>query len=227
MKTSNTSAQLLSIAALIATCAAAAPAAIVTNGDFETDIIAGADQADPATVPSGWSFSGTPTTNQANLRKAGPLTTTPVDNTHGNFWFQNNNAGNTSLLTQVTGETIIEGLTYTLTFDIGEQNNQTAALGRVLLYGGTTGTASPFAELTAIDAGATSEASKWTTLQLSFVATAGQAGELLGIALGLDPGTAGNTNYDNVSLSVVGIPTPAALPAGLTMLGLAAMRRRR
>lgn len=211
-------------AALILTAGTASAALI--NGDFQTDDVTGL--LTPL-VPSGWSsdYTTESTLNHYGVRDNGPL----ADATRDQFFFLNPDelrfgAAITNELYQDTGIVILEGFTYTLKVDIGEQNN--LALGedaRIKLYGSSNRSVA-FAELDNIDPGPNGS-DTWATFQTSFTATAGQAGQTLGVALGIASNSAQNSvniNYDNVTITAV--PEPGSL-ALLGLGGLLIARRRR
>ena len=178
----------------------------VTNNSFD------ADGTITVATPSGWTSVNT---NLGTRTAAGGLSAT--DGTH-QLWL---NGGNT--IYQDTGVIIELGATYELTVDVGVTAPFDAHTGTLRLYGSTLdfGTAIGGAE----NAVLTSQ-SVWEFGETaSFTATATEAGQTLGIALAT---TGTQTEWDYVRLSYTApVPTPAALPAGLAMLGLAAARRRR
>ncbi|MEM9345624.1 MAG: PEP-CTERM sorting domain-containing protein [Planctomycetota bacterium] len=210
-----------------ALCLTAAPAnAALVNGDFQTDNVTGIANI---LVPSGWSHSGEPviTNDISGIRDNGPL----ADPTRDQFVYMNQfRAGNSALLFQDTGIVIVEGYTYILTADVGEQSNQPDDdLGRIGLYGSALGTGTGFAELTDIDPGPNGS-STWGTFQTQFTATSAQAGQTLGVYLGFGAQTGEttqglNVSFDNVSVTEI-VPEPGSLAlAGFG--GLCLLRRRR
>lgn len=214
---------LLTALAGIAFSATSLNAAVI-NGDFQADVVNGNNNT---LVPAGWTHTGSGdgiANNESGVRDDGPLT----DATRDQFFFSNQDqAGNSALLFQMTTIEIVEGFTYTLTADVGEQGNQPDDdLGRIGIYGSTLGTGTAFSELDNIDPG-TNGQSTWNTFQTQFTATAAQAGQTLGVYLGFGSITesgALNVSYDNVVVTV--IPEPGSL-ALLGLGGLLVAPRRR
>ncbi|MEM9020405.1 MAG: PEP-CTERM sorting domain-containing protein [Planctomycetota bacterium] len=216
---------MVAVPAALTLTAASANAALV-NGDFQTDAVSGIDNQ---LVPSGWSHSEEPivTNDVSGVRDNGPL----ADVTRDQFFYMNQfRAGNSALLFQDTGIVIVEGYTYILTADVGEQSNQPDDdLGRIGLYGSTLGTGTDFAELTDIDPGPNG-ISTWDTFQTQFTATSAQAGQTLGVYLGFGAQTGEttqglNVSFDNVSVTEI-VPEPGSL-ALVGLGGLCLLRRRR
>jgi len=175
--------------------------AALMNGDFQAPDISGLT----ATVPNDWAIA-MPATGGLfyGLRDEGPL----ADMARDQFFYLNQASGNSNLLFQDTGIVIVEGTTYILTSDVGEQGNQPDDdLARIGLYGSLLGTGTAFAELTDIDPEPTNTTSAWGTFQTQFTATAGQAGQTLGVYLGFGDGTGEsgslNASFDNVSVTTV------------------------
>ncbi|MBX2850282.1 MAG: PEP-CTERM sorting domain-containing protein [Phycisphaeraceae bacterium] len=230
MKLTNTSNLLAATfaTALLAGSAAAAPIT-VTNFSFETPDITNQNVTG---VPTGWTAPNGATgikyrDNFADLVTAG----IPDGNQWGLITFTASNKDVT--LAQDTGVTIVEGVTYTLTVAVGEQFNQAAVvdIARIFLYGATTGDTAAFAVTDNIDLIGAGDDSAWADFEVSFTATAGQAGESLVIGLGsgsniANGGTGFNSNvaFDNVRLEAV--PEPGSL-ALLGLGGLCVLHRRR
>ena len=154
----------------------------VANGSFET---AGTD---PDWVP-GWTASS----NAFRTRTSAPGNVTPTD---GNRQAWMNNGTHAY---QDTGEPIVSGTTYTLTVDLGADQDNFLDTETVIirLYGSDLGPGTALAEIT--PEGPIS--SGWLTGQtVEFTATGAQAtGQTLGIYLEVTSGT--QVEWDNVRLS--------------------------
>lgn len=123
--------------------------------------------------------------------------------------------------------TVLVGETYELLAAIGHRNFDGSGGRRPddymieLLLDGVT-----VASNSLSDAHTNIPATEWLDLVASFTATS--SGELtIRLTHSSDDATFRQGAFDNIRLSVIPIPTPAALPAGLAMLGLIAVRRRR
>jgi len=141
-------------------------------------------------TPTGWTSVNT------NLgARPGVGGVSPTDGTH-QLWL---NGGNT--IYQDTGVVIELGATYTLTVDVTTTPPFDGHTGTLRLYGSTLGfgTAIGGAETAKVTA-----QSIWTTETASFVATATEAGQTLGVALAT---TGTQTEWDNVRLTAA-VPPP-------------------
>ena len=169
-------------------------------------------------MPTGWSTPNTATGVKYRDDYAGLAAAIPDGNQWALISFSSSNKSVT--LAQNTGVTIVEGVTYSLTVAVGEQDNQAATdnIARIFLYGSTTGDAAPFALLDNIDpipdANITAgDDSIWIDYQVSFTATAAQAGQslVIGLGAGSNIGNGGavtaNVNFDNVRLHAATIPS--------------------
>lgn len=140
--------------------------------------------------------------------------------TDGSYKLWIDNAG--YYIYQNVGEIITEGTTYQLTVDVRNTGSSGNAVLNIELYGSALGETTPFAAnpITGLTQNV------WATDQTtSFTATAGQAGQTLGIRL-LYATKEVQANFDNVRLTATAIPEPStALLGGLGVLLL--LRRRR
>ena len=122
-------------------------------------------------------------------------------------------------------DTFDANTTYTLTFTHFRRDDQ--AGGSLTAKILTTGDTELKSELFA----AVATTGTFVTRTLVFNTADNAAGNGLNIRLRLAFGAGGQAALDNISLDETAnaavVPTPAALPAGLAMLGLAAMRRNR
>ena len=154
----------------------------VANGSFET---AGSN---PEWVP-GWTASS----SAFRTRTSAPGNVNPTDGGR-QAWMNNGTHGY-----QDTGEPIVSGKTYTLTVDLGADQDNFLDIETVIirLYGSDLGTGTALAEITPEGP----SASGWLTDQtVSFTATAAQAtGQTLGIYLEVTSGT--QVEWDNVRLN--------------------------
>jgi hypothetical protein len=164
-------------------------------------------------VPTGWTAPNGSTGIGYRDNFAGLAANIP----DGNQWAKitYNSANKDVTLAQNTGVTIVEGVTYTLSVAVGEQDNFAGVvnIARIFLYGSTTGETSPFALLDNIDP-INAGASAWVDYTISFTATAAQAGQSLVIGLGAGSNIANgsasfntNTSFDNVRLNATTIPS--------------------
>lgn len=201
-----------------------------TNGwSVDTNAIAGLILSPTVAITSGVSGNASAT---GLLSATVPIVGTVVNN---NFTIYNNNvtAGTAS-----AGTTFIPGRVYTVTADF----SSSTALNLSLLTGGGigigirssgTGVASSLGNSSDISllSGTSGK------LTLTYTATAGDAGNSIGITLFAGQSTGaglaglsalGNFSFDNVSLSVAPIPEPAtwAAFAGSAILGGTLVRRR-
>ena len=163
-------------------------------------------------TPTGW------TSLNSNLGTRGTTSgLVPTEGTH-QLWL------NSNTIYQDTGIVIQAGNTYTLTVDLGVTNFP-GRTGVFRLYGsgGDQDTALAGAE-TSVDVTGLNGAGTWDLDQTtSFVATATEAGQTLGIAL-QTIGT--QVEWDNVRLDIVPVPEPTTT-ALLGLGGLAPILRRR
>jgi len=173
--------------AVVAMCVAAfamssalADPVTVTNPSFEDDGLIF------WTTPSGWTSVNTDLGARDAANANGVV---PTDGTYQLFL----NGGNT--IYQDTGVVIVEGTTYTLTVDVTTTPPFDGHTGTLRLYGSTLGFG------TAIGGAETSKVtaqSVWTTETASFIATATEAGQTLGIALSTTAGTQAEWDYVRV-----------------------------
>ena len=133
----------------------------------------------------------------------------------------------TGVASQTTGTPIVEGTTYTLTVDLGQQTSWAADGGIIRLYG-SDDLSLALAEFDTgnLPAGGDTLLNQTT----SFVATAGQAnGQFIGVAL-IGGASSGGTqvSFDNVRLDATAAAIPESSTTALLGLGgLALILRRR
>jgi len=182
--------------AAFAMSSALADPVTVTNPSFEDDGLIF------WTTPSGWTSVNT----DLGARDAANGGAVPTDGTFELFM----NGGNT--IYQDTGVVIVEGTTYTLTVDVTVAPPFDGSTGTLRLYGSTLGFG------TAIGGAETSKVtaqSVWTTETASFIATATEAGQTLGIALSTTAGTQAEWDYVRVDAVAAAPPaTPGTLIYG-------------
>lgn len=173
------------------------------NGSFEA--------SSPLTL-KGWSASG-------NLGLSTSEGTT--DGTHA-LVFNGGNAAVNGFVEQTFATN--PGSSYRVTFDFGKFGSGGGSAGiQTLVYDYLTGIGSPFVNDPVFDSTYTNIATEFNTFFYNFTAT----GSLT--TLRFTDASTGTISFDavldNIHISL--LPTPAALPAGLTLLTLLSMRRRR
>jgi len=115
---------------------------------------------------------------------------------------------------QTVGETVQEGLIYTLTVEIGHSRHHRFAGSADLLVGGTTFMAR----------GTTPPQGEWSTFTATFTGTTANAGDPITIQLN---SSGKDGNFDNVNLTATPVPEPGTLGMlGTGRIGLAGLARR-
>lgn len=234
---------LFAIATAMTLCLAAAPtnAAVTTviDEDFEAPDVtaANSDGFTSGAVPSGWVGA----TNGFGASRRGV-----VDESHGDFTdpdgeqafaFRYTNSGLTSALGEIgvlTAKTL-----YTVTFDVVLDGHSAGTAGSpysaglVTFAGGAnradmTSGISDQASLVLDSLSGSYTGTTYETLSFSYltgdIADGAVIGQDVAVRFG---GATSSAIIDNVIVTTELVPAPSALPAGLALLGLAAMRRRR
>ncbi|MBI1370776.1 MAG: DUF642 domain-containing protein [Planctomycetes bacterium] len=205
-----------SLALVLAAMSTVAPAAIITNGDFDSYTSPTDGAAISSLSPASW------VGNNSNVQyktAAGP----------GNVVVAQSGTGFLAIFGTVTGNNAYQTFStlatgsYTLTFFLTRQNTNTPTV-TVDVFDGTNQAVTPLSTGAFSPSGA---AGNWTQKTLNF--TAASATTTIRFK---DTGSTSSVDLfiDNVVVtgpSPVTVPTPAALPAGLALAGALMMRRRK
>lgn len=213
-------AAMITAIVMVAVFTSAAPAAVVTvvmdaatnNGSFTSPDVS------PFAIgaPTGWTAGGN--TGNQGLQDGG------VDGNQLVFWNAPSGANFADILFRNNLYTVAAaGQMIDMSWYIGGNNQPNG-----WIYGALRLDGSDVANSNFVHAATTTLGGTGSPQALSYTTVAGDIGKQIGVYFNFTSNNGATQLFlDQVEVAVTTVPTPAALPAGLAMIGLAIVRRRR